>query len=120
MTDARFMLDTDTVSYILRGERSVAARLTACAPSELCVSALTVAELRFGAEKRRAQRLHRLIDVFTATIAVMPFDGGAAATFGRICAKVRSRGTPIGAIDTLIAAHASALGLRLVTNNTKH
>ncbi len=84
------------------------------------MSALSLSELRFGAEKRRSKRLHRLIDVFTATIDVVPFDSAAAGAFGRVCAALESKGNPIGIFDTLIAAHAVSLGVTLVTNNTKH
>ncbi|HEY2404667.1 MAG TPA: PIN domain-containing protein [Polyangiaceae bacterium] len=120
MTDRRFMLDTDTVSFVLRGQGDAGAQLTAHAPSQVCLSAISLSELRFGADKRRSKRLHRLIDVFTATIEVVPFDAAAATTFGHVCAVLDSKGTPIGTLDTLIAAHALALNLTLVTNNTKH
>jgi tRNA(fMet)-specific endonuclease VapC len=116
----RFMLDTDTVSFVLRGEGRAAENLTARTPSEVCLSAISLSELRFGAEKRRSKRLHRLIDVFASTVDVVPFDTAAAAAFGRIAASLESKGSPIGAFDTLIAAHALSLELTLVTNNTKH
>jgi tRNA(fMet)-specific endonuclease VapC len=116
----RFMLDTDTISFVLRGEGRAAENLTAHAPSEVCMSALSLSELRFGAERRRSKRLQRLIDVFTATIDVVPFDSAAAGAFGRVCSALESKGIPIGIFDTLIAAHAVSLGLTLVTNNTKH
>src|SRR5688572_12816040 len=120
MSERRFMLDTDSVSFILRGEGGVGARLTTHAPSEVCLSAMSLSELRFGADKRRAKRLHKLIDTFIATIQVVSFDAAAATMFGRVCAALRSKGTPIGILDTLIAAHAMSLNLTLVTNNTKH
>ena len=120
MSERRFMLDTDSVSFVLRGEGAVGTRLTTHAPSEVCLSAMSLSELRFGADKRRAKRLHKLIDTFIATIEVVSFDAAAATMFGRVCAALRSKGTPIGILDTLIAAHAMSLNLTLVTNNTKH
>jgi tRNA(fMet)-specific endonuclease VapC len=120
MTERRFMLDTDTISFVLRGQGDAAAQLTAHAPSEVCLSAISLSELRFGADKRHSKRLHGLIDTFTDTIEVLPFDSAAAASFGRVCAGLESKGTPIGTLDTLIAAHALSLNLTLVTNNTKH
>lgn len=120
MTDRRFMLDTDTVSFVLRGQGEAGAQLTTHAPSEICLSAISLSELRFGADKRRSKRLHNLIDTFTATVEVLPFDAAAAAIFGRVCATLESKGTPIGTMDTLIAAHAMSLNLVLVTNNAKH
>jgi tRNA(fMet)-specific endonuclease VapC len=86
----------------------------------VCLSALSLSELRFGAEKRRSKRLHRLIDTFVTTVDVVPFDAVAAAQFGRLCASLEGTGTPIGVMDTLIAAHAMSLHLTLVSNNTKH
>jgi tRNA(fMet)-specific endonuclease VapC len=120
MSDAKFMLDTDTVSFILRGEGHAAANLTAHAPSEVCLSAISLSELRFGADKRRSKRLHRLIDTFAATVDVVAFDSAAANAFGHVRAGLESRGKPIGILDTLIAAHALSRKLILVTNNTKH
>lgn len=121
MTGARrFMLDTDTVSFILRGEGAAGVNLTAHAPSAVCLSAISLAELRFGAEKRRSRRLHRLIDTFIATVDAVPFDAVAASVFGRLSADLDATGTPIGAMDTLIAAHAMSLHVTLVSNNAKH
>lgn len=114
------MLDTDTVSFILRGQGAAGANLTAHLPSAVCLSAISLSELRFGAEKRNSKRLHRLIDTFVTTVDVVPFDARAAALFGRVCAGLEVTGTPIGVLDTLIAAHALSLRLTLVSNNTKH
>jgi tRNA(fMet)-specific endonuclease VapC len=116
----RFMLDTDTISYAIRGVGAVAKQLLSHAPSEICLSSLSLAELRYGAEKRKSRRLHQLIDAFVGPLGVVPFDDSAAREFGRLAAVLADRGTPIGSIDTLIAAHAVALGVTLVTNNTRH
>jgi tRNA(fMet)-specific endonuclease VapC len=116
----RFMLDTDTVSFALRGSSGVAPRLLEQKPSEVCMSAITFAELRFGADKRRSRKLHRLIEVFARSVRVVPFDEEAAARFGALAAELARLGRPIGSFDTLIAAHALALDVDLVTNNTKH
>jgi hypothetical protein len=69
-----YMLDTDTVSFALRGRGRVAARLREHRPSELCISSITLAELRYGAEARRSRKLHRLISTFVEAIEVMSFD----------------------------------------------
>lgn len=79
-----------------------------------------MAELRFGAERRHSKRLHRLIDGFCSGVTVLPFDEEAAARFGVVGARLAADGLPIGQLDTLIAAHAIAADLTLVTNNTKH
>lgn len=114
------MLDTDSVSYALQGRGNVGARIAEHRPSEICVSAITVAELRYGADKRSSRKLHRLIDSFTGDLEIVPFDAEAARHFGRLASELAARGTPIGDFDTLLAAHAMALGLTLVTNNVKH
>jgi tRNA(fMet)-specific endonuclease VapC len=116
----RYMLDTDTVSYALRGKGSVRAKLLERAPSEVCISAVTLAELRFGAELRGSKKLHGLIDTFVRSVIALPFDDGAAAIFGALAAALSRAGTPIGELDAMIAAHALSQDLTLVTNNTKH
>jgi tRNA(fMet)-specific endonuclease VapC len=113
------MLDTGTVSFALRGQGRVAARLLEQTPSDLCMSSLTLAELRFGAETKRSRKLHRLIDTFAESVAATPFDAEAAGRFGVVAAALARAGTPIGVVDTLIAAQALAADLTLVSNNTK-
>ena len=115
-----YMLDTDTVSFALRGQGLVAAHLLEHRPSELCVSSITLAELRYGAEARGSRKLHRLISTFVEAIAVMSFDQSAAGRFAVVAAALARRGEPIGTLDTLIAAHALSLRLTFVTNNTTH
>jgi tRNA(fMet)-specific endonuclease VapC len=115
-----YMLDTDTVSFALRGHGQVAARLLSHRPSEVCISSITLGELRYGAGVRRSRRLHRLIDTFTESVAVVSFDQSAADRFGIIAAALARRGAPLGGFDALIGAHAVALGLVLVTDNLKY
>ena len=117
---AGFMLDTDTVSFALRGHGQVGTRLLDHRPSDICISSITLGELRFGAARRRSWKLHRLIDTFIGAVAVLPFDQAAGDRFGPVAASLAARGTPIGGFDTLIAAHALAADLTLITNNTKH
>jgi tRNA(fMet)-specific endonuclease VapC len=116
----RYLLDTDSVSYALRGQGDVGERIKKQRPSELCISAITVAELRFGADRTGSRKLHGLIDVFASALEVAPFDDVAAAEFGRIASLLAERGTPIGEFGVLIAAHAVALRCTLVTNNARH
>ncbi len=114
------MLDTDTVSFALRGHGDVGNKIVSHAASEICISAITLAELRYGADQLHSPKLHRYIDSFTSTILVVPFDADCATQYGRIANDLKDRGSPIGEIDVLIAAHALTLELTLVTNNTKH
>jgi tRNA(fMet)-specific endonuclease VapC len=116
----RYMLDTDSVSFSLRGHGRVATRLLEHRPSELCMSSITLAELRFGAEARHSRKLHRLISTFVEAVTVVSFDRPAADHFAGVAASLARRGEPIGTFDTLMAAHAMSLGLTLVTNNSKH
>jgi tRNA(fMet)-specific endonuclease VapC len=115
-----FMLDTDTVSFAIRGQGRVAEQIVKRLPSELCMSAITVAELRYGAALRKSAKLNALIDTFTANIAVVAFDESTALHFGAVASQLAEQGSPIGELDTLIAAHALSLELTLITNNLKH
>lgn len=117
---SRYLLDTDTVSFSLRGLGRVADRLREHRPSEIAVSAVTVAELRYGAARRRSRRLDQLLDTFLEAVAVRPFDRAAADRYGELAADLASRGEPIGMADAMIAAHALALGTVLVTHNRRH
>ncbi len=100
----QYMLDTATVSFALRGQGRVAARLLEHRPSQLCISSITLAELRFGAEARRSRKLHGLISTFAEAVAVAPFDQPAADRFAPVAASLARRGEPIGTFDTLMAA----------------
>ena len=115
-----YMLDTDSVSFALRGQGRVGTRIAEHRPSELCVSSLTLAELRYGADRRKSAKIHHLIDLFATNVAVVPFDETCAGHYGTIASELARRGTPIGAFDVLIAAHALAIGATLVTNNVRH
>jgi tRNA(fMet)-specific endonuclease VapC len=116
----RYLLDTDSVSFALRGQGGVGARIRACKPSDLRISAITLAELRYGADRKGSRKLHGLIDTFAASVEIVSFDEAAAAEFGRIGSMLAERGTPIGDFDVLIAAHAVVLRCTLVTNNVRH
>ena len=116
----QYMLDTDTVSFALRGHGRVAAHVLEHRPSELFISSITLAELRFGAEARRSRTLHRLIRTFIESVEVLAFDQRAADRFATVAASLARRGEPIGTFDTLMAAHALSLGMTFVTNNTQH
>jgi tRNA(fMet)-specific endonuclease VapC len=116
----RYILDADTVSYALRGQGQVAARLLEHQPSDVCISAITLAELNFGAEVKRSQKIRRAIRTFIRDVAVVPFDEASAERFGVVAAALSGRGQPIGVYDTLVAAQALSMGLTVVTNNTRH
>ncbi len=117
-----FLLDTDICIYLLNhrpGYKSIVKRMNGLNYGEVLISAITLAELRYGidASQRRGASLSKL-ELFLAQFEVAPFDERAAAVYGSVRAHLRAQGTPIGPLDTLIAGHAKALGATLVTNNT--
>ena len=116
----RFMLDTDTCSYIMkRSHPLVLKRLESVPVSDVCMSVVTKAELLYGVEvsPRRTQDAAALA-AFLPYVDAVAFDEDAALHYAEIRADLKRRGLMIGANDLFIAAHARALGLRLVTNNT--
>jgi tRNA(fMet)-specific endonuclease VapC len=115
-----FLLDTDTISFILRGQGNAGDRMFLHHPSKMFVSAITVAELEFGAARRKSAALKGRIDAFVKLGQVIPLDHAAAQRYGEVAAHLEQKGTPIGQFDTLIAAQALTYKLTLVTNNTKH
>ncbi len=89
-------------------------------PERIGISSISVAELRFGMEKgRRVQGNLAALDEFLYPLSTYDFGEYEADSYGRLSAGLEQRGTPIGPLDTLIAAHALSLGATLVTNNTR-
>jgi tRNA(fMet)-specific endonuclease VapC len=116
----RFMLDTDTCSYIMkRSHPLVLKRLQSVPVDDVCMSVVTKAELLYGVEvsPRRAQDGAALA-AFLPYVPSLEFDEDGALHYAEIRADLKRRGAMIGANDLFIAAHARALGLTLVTNNT--
>ncbi len=116
----KFLLDTDTCIYALRQERTVLGRLLSHRRADVAVSVITEAELRTGAQRSsRAAKTLKLIENFLAPLAVVDFASSDAVSYARIRARLEQAGTPIGPLDTLIAAQAVARGLILVSNNER-
>jgi len=117
----RYMLDTDTCSYIMKRSNSgVLERLGSLPVSDVCISVITKSELLFGVEVSPRQRQDQAaLDAFLNYIEVLDFTDAASSHYARILADLRKLGTMIGANDLFIAAHARSLGLTLVTNNTR-
>jgi tRNA(fMet)-specific endonuclease VapC len=117
----RYMLDTETCSYIMkRSNDRVLRRLRKTAVSDVCISVITKAELLFGVElSPRRQQDELALSAFLAYVEVLDFPDAASSHYAKIRADLKKRGVIIGANDLFIAAHASSLGLTLVTNNTR-
>ncbi len=114
------MLDTNMVSYIVKGRsRAASARLLALHDDEIAtLSAITVAEIRYGLARRpEATALKALMDGFLASVQVLPWGRDEAETYGRVRAKLEKSGLSLGNMDMMIAAHAIVAGATLVTND---
>jgi len=114
------MLDTDICSYVLKTKSDKLAKRFEAEAGNIAISELVLGELRFGANnhQNRTQEIHELIDDFILRLEVVPW--AASAAYGKLRAFLDQNGTPIGNLDTLIAAHALHLDEVLVTNNTRH
>ena len=117
-----YMLDTDTVSYLIRGKTpALDARVAAVSKKHLCISAVTRGELLYGLKlKDGAHRLAQLIDHFLLRVPCLPWGEEAATQFASIAADLHKAGTQIGSMDAMIAGHAVATGAVLITNNARH
>jgi tRNA(fMet)-specific endonuclease VapC len=119
-----YMLDTNICSFIMREQpEAVIKRLEQAVlrNRRIVVSAITYAEMRFGAIGKKASPRHaQLVDAFCARLdAILPWDRAAVDASTEIKAALATAGTPIGPNDTAIAGHAIAAGTILVTNNTR-
>ena len=112
------LLDTNICIYIInKRPPQVAAHFEGLVYGDVAVSSITGAELAFGVAKSGSARNQDALEKFLAPLEVLPFDAAAMVAYGTLRAQMQARGQPIGALDTLIAAHALALGATLVTNN---
>jgi tRNA(fMet)-specific endonuclease VapC len=118
----RYMLDTDISSYIIKGGYGPVERhLVKVSPTDLCISAMTRAELVYGLKTLSPRHpLHSAVHQFLRAITLLPWDAEAADFHAEIKYQLKTAGTPIGDMDTLIAAHAIAADAVLVTNNVRH
>ncbi len=115
---ARYMLDTNICIYLMKHQPpEVAARFAQCYVGDVVISAITLAELEYGVACSGVQlaRNRKALDDFLQEVPAAPFDGAAAAVYGptRLATRQRQR----DALDKLIASHALAMGVTLVTNN---
>jgi tRNA(fMet)-specific endonuclease VapC len=117
-----YMLDTNICSYVLRSRpASVKSRFDDVGPEALVISTVVLAELLYGAARHaRGEAIRREIGDFVTRLTVTSWDESAAEHYGDIRATLEDKGTPLGAMDMMIAAHARSLGATLVSNDGRH
>jgi tRNA(fMet)-specific endonuclease VapC len=114
----RFLLDTNILSELVRHPRGfVRERLAQVGEAAVCTSVIVAAELHFGARKSASRRLAERVDLILATLEVLSLEEAVAGHYAEIRYQLERAGTPIGPNDLLIAAHARAVGLCVVTAN---
>ena len=111
------MLDTNIVSEMIRNPAGRAAQRARAVGESVCVSVIVAAELRYGCARKGSPKLRRRVEEFLSEVPVLPFDVPADSAYGGIRAELEAAGRPIGSMDLLIAAHASALAATVVTAN---
>jgi tRNA(fMet)-specific endonuclease VapC len=116
----KYMVDTNIVIYTINNRPDHIRALFKQHEDQICISTVTLGELVFGAEhSQQVERNLADIEAMTARLEVLPYEDKAAYHFGQIRAELYRTGQPIGPYDMMIAGHARATGLILVTNNVK-
>jgi tRNA(fMet)-specific endonuclease VapC len=114
----RYMLDTNIISDLIKNPKGkTAKRIASVGQDNICTSVIVSAELRYGCAKKGSKRLLKAVEDLLGEIEILPFDVPADSEYGGIRSKLENAGTPIGANDLLIAAHASAVNATIVTAN---
>ena len=114
----KYMLDTNICIFTIKNKPQMVREAFNRHHGQLCISAVTLMELIYGAEKSAApERNLAVIEGFAARLEVLPFDNEAAAHTGMIRSELAKAGKPIGPYDQMIAGHARSKGLIAVTNN---
>ena len=114
----RYLLDTDTLSDLVRHPQGVVAtRIAREGEHSVCTSIIVVCELRFGAVKKSSARLSTQLETILSALAILPYKEPGDRRYAELRNHLQRAGTPIGPNDMLIAAHALALGLTVVTGN---
>jgi tRNA(fMet)-specific endonuclease VapC len=112
------MLDTNTVSHLVKKHPAVSLKVTRLPIAALCISAITGAELMFGLAKvPDAKRLHRVVTELLRRVDVLSWDDTVMGSYGNTRATMEKRGRLLGPLDMLIAAHALETNCILVTND---
>lgn len=113
-----YLLDTNTVSYLIKRHPQVTQHLLAVPMHSVCISAITAGELAFGLAKRpEAVALKAAVNEFLRRVEVLLWDAAVAQTYGALRAQMQSKGKPLAALDMQIAAHAVHVNATLITSD---
>lgn len=117
----KLMLDTNIcIAIIKKKPKNILQKLSDYQIGDICISSVTLAELRYGVAKSKYIEKNRVaLDEFILPLEVADFDELATHCYGTLRANLEKQGIPIGPLDTMIGAHALSLNVTLVTNNTK-
>jgi tRNA(fMet)-specific endonuclease VapC len=114
------LLDTNICIYIINAKpAAVLERFKHYQLGEIGLCSVVAAELAFGVAKSGSARNRQALEMFLAPLTILPFDEHASWAYGDLRAELERRGTPIGSLDTMIAAHALSLQAKLITNNSR-
>ena len=117
----KFMLDTNICIYAMKNKPEIVQKkILENSQAVLCISTITLVELVHGIYKsvQKEKNFDALLK-FLIKVEILPFDMSAAIEYGKICAYLQKNGTPIGPLDTLIAAHALSKNFTIITNNVR-
>ena len=115
-----YLLDTNICIYVINHKpQQVFERFRQYQLGQLAVSSITASELAFGVEKSGSERNKQALNKFLSPLEILPYDEQAVWHYAQLRHDLQSKGQTIGSLDMLIAAHALALDVVLVTNNTK-
>jgi len=115
-----YVLDTDTVSLIVRKNASVIENLIKHEEDEICISAISYAELCYGLEKKGSDKLFEEVTAIIGKFSIINFDESQSELYGKIRVKLEKAGTPLGDMDMLIASAALSADAILITHNINH
>ena len=117
----KYMLDTNICIYAIKHKtETVIKNFLSHVPEEICISAVTYAELMYGVEKSMSIEKNRIaLSLFLSPLTILEFQASAVEEYGKARAELENKGMPIGLMDLLIAGHARSEGVILVTNNTR-
>ena len=114
------LLDTNICIHVINAKPpAVLERFRQHRMGEIGLSSVVAAELAYGVAKSCSARNRQALEMFLAPLIILPFDEAALWAYGELRAELERKGSPIGALDTMIAAHALSQQSTLVTNNTR-